>query len=390
LRIALSADSGSLGLPLKLEMILERASVLSSGTAFSLGVVLPNNETISLSAGKHAKNLLKPNPAHAVLPSDAFAMGSTAKMYTAAAVLRLVDAGKFALDDKALPLFDNFWMKLNGTSLLTILGPKLANVTVRHLLQMQSGIPDFDNVPSRQYQFDNPHEDLGPVQELGFLEAGRDFDCDPGTCGVYSSSNYEVLGLILAQNAGVDSWDEYTQAHDLPKDLLASMPRTKFALHGPCKNYTRVHAYSSLRHPSVDVYNVSCTGGWTCGNLISNAVDAALFVNALLGRGERVVTAASQKEMLVTSPLTQGWSAGLRYGLGLMDLSGVVREIPGSLVGHGGDTYGFNAFTAYSLEHDFSLSLAVNDENLKVTSLLVNEVYHAVVESLGKKSTIMI
>merc|ERR1712232_920486 len=59
---------------------------------------------------------------------------------------------------------------------------------------MRSGIPDFDNMQSRSYQFDHPDTDLGPVDEIGFLSLPVDFDCTPGTCGEYSSTNYELLG----------------------------------------------------------------------------------------------------------------------------------------------------------------------------------------------------
>jgi D-alanyl-D-alanine carboxypeptidase len=319
-------------------------------------------------------------------------MGSTTKMYTAAAILRLVDAGKFGLDDKALPLFDTLWTKLNGTSIVHALGSQIKEVTVRHLLQMRSGIPDFDNLASRGYQFDHPREDLGPVKELSFLEPGQEFDCDPGTCGEYSSSNYELLGLILAQQAGASSWDDYKQATGLPKDVLAQMPNTNFAVHGPCSKYTEVHAYSSEQNPPVDVYNVSCTNGWTCGNLISNGGDAAFFVRALLGNGERVVRNATRQEMLKTSPLTTGWSTGLEYGLGVMDLSRMVGEQAGSFIGHGGETYGFNAQTAYSRKHDFGLSLVANTENTFLISRIAPAIYKVVVSSLSSANiqTVMV
>ena len=39
---------------------------------------------------------------------------------------------------------------------------------------------------------------------------------------------------------------------DLPKELLAHMPLTTFAVHGPCIKHTDVHAYSSEQTPPVD------------------------------------------------------------------------------------------------------------------------------------------
>ena len=33
-----------------------------------------------------------------------------------------------------------------------------------------------------------------------------------------------------------------------------------------------------------DIYNLSCTNGWTCGNVISTGEDVAVFMRALLGK----------------------------------------------------------------------------------------------------------
>merc|ERR1719352_1892037 len=186
---------------------------------------------------------------------------------------------------------------------------------------------------------------------MSFIFPLKQFSCKPGACADYSSSNYELLGVLLAQQAGKDSWDEYTQAEDLP--AFPEMTSTAFAVHGPCSKYTKVHAYSNERKPQVDVYDISCTNGWTCGNLISNAADAAFFVRALLGKGERVLNDKTLKEMLKTRPLDKTWAKGLPYGLGVMDLGVPAGMEPGELVGHGGETYGFNAFTMYSMKWDF-------------------------------------
>merc|ERR1712176_1606672 len=232
--------------------------------------------------------------------------------------------------------------------------------------------------PSRQYQFDHPQEDLGPVKEMSFLFPLANSTCQPGTCVEYSSSNYELLGLLLAQQAGKQSWDEYTQAEDLP--MLPGMTGTSFAVHGLCSEYTKVHAYSDERTQEVDVYDVSCTNGWTCGNLISTAADAAIFVKALLGGGERVVKEKTKQEMLKFKPLDKTWALGLPYGLGLMDLSWFMKMAPGELVGHAGETYGFNSLTMYSKQYDFGLSITANSENLNITTAVIVEAYTEIVK----------
>jgi D-alanyl-D-alanine carboxypeptidase len=407
-------------LEFKLQKVMDEAAKTSKDpltTGFSLGVSLPEHLMLSATTlhpgqthsgiislgsghtkqdpgkGKDKDNAIvfcggppehKVKGESCVQSADMFAMGSTAKMYTAAAVLRLVDQGKFDLDDKALPLFDQLWTKLNGSSIVHALGPQIKDVTVRQLLQMQSGIPDFDNDASRQYQFDHPVEDLGPVKEMSFV-FGKNFSCTPGTCGQYSSSNYELLGLLLAQQAGKQSWDDYSQAEGLP--VFPEMTSTVFAVHGPCSQYTSVHGYSNAQSPPVDVFDVSCTNGWTCGNLISNAADAAFFVRALLGKGERILTSRTQSEMFKFKPLTRDWSTGLPYGLGIMDIGYEDGMAPGEFVGHGGETYGFNAFTAYVKSHDFGISVVANSENTNITKQLIANAYSTVVQALSRQST---
>lgn len=396
-------------LTFRLQQVLDENTMdAADGTGLSLGVSLPDSLTlssrwnrskdygvVSLTAGTRKKGAAGENDicfspfkqpgSNCVVPTDMFAMGSTAKMYTAAAVLRLVDQGKFGLDDKALPLFDDLWTRLNGTSIVDGLGPQIRKVTVRHLLGMQSGVPDFDNDASRKYQFAHPQEDLGPVKEMSFLFPSSGFSCEPGSCAEYSSSNYELLGLILAQQAGKKNWDEYTQAEDLPE--LPEMTSTSFALHGVCSKYTDVHAYSPEVDPPVDVYDVSCTNGWTCGNLISNAADAAVFIRALLGDGERIITKQSRKEMLKFKKFdkSKAWAYGMPYGLGIMDLGAFNAGLPkGELVGHGGETYGFNAFTVYAKKYDFGLSVVANNEDAALTQKVLSDAYQAILEYLNE------
>eukprot|EP00928_Gymnodinium_smaydae_P072992 TRINITY_DN56265_c0_g1_i1.p1 TRINITY_DN56265_c0_g1~~TRINITY_DN56265_c0_g1_i1.p1 ORF type:complete len:417 (+),score=74.28 TRINITY_DN56265_c0_g1_i1:93-1343(+) len=365
------------GIEQELQTILSRTSnsFLSGRMSLTLGVAL-HNRTISLSAGpRHdADN-------NEVAPSDAFAMGSAAKMYTAAAVLRLADAGKIHLDDFALPLMDTLYTKLKGKSLAKVLGPQIESVTVRQLLQMQSGIADFDNKQSRNYQFNHPLQDLGPVENIDFLPAEKPFECTPGECGFYSSTNYELLGLILAQQAGASSWDEYNQKQGLPEALLSDMKSTAFALHGPCSDYTSVHGFSQEQLPAIDVSNMSCTNGWTCGNLLSNGGDAAVFVRALLGKGDQVLSSKMQKEMLTFKPLSQGWGKGIPYGLGLMDMSKKVKGQVGEVefIGHGGETYGFNGAVGYSRTLDVGIALFGNSENLAALDFTMMRV-HRVIE----------
>lgn len=226
----------------------------------------------------------------------------------------------------------------------------MGSVTVRELLSMRAGIPDFADTASRQYQLAHPQDDMGLVKNIGFVTARNiDNSCNPGTCRMYSSTNYELLGLTLAQRANASSWDTYNQSASIPAALLQQMPHTKFCVHGTCEDYRAVHGITidgvPRRLPS-DVYHMSCTNGWACGNLLSSAGDAAKYVKALLGPVGRILRPDMQANMLdVSHHLDKGWMVGFPCGLGVMDLSFLLEQPPNTLFGHGGATYGFLSFT---------------------------------------------
>ena len=89
--------------------------------------------------------------------------GSVTKVTTGVGILRLANEGKIKLTDAIPQHIDPFLAKckqadpsLNYTSLSDLFGPDVSKVTVRDLLSMRSGIPDFDTAnPGR-----NPTDSL--------------------------------------------------------------------------------------------------------------------------------------------------------------------------------------------------------------------------------------
>lgn len=80
-----------------------------------------------------------------------FVWGSVTKVLTGMNVLRLVDQGAFSLDASISPLIDPFIAKMKKAdpslkfgSLEDLFGEDVKKVTVRDLISMRSGIPDYD------------------------------------------------------------------------------------------------------------------------------------------------------------------------------------------------------------------------------------------------------
>lgn len=112
-----------------------------------------------------------------------FRVGSLTKMFTAAAVLALEEEKKLAVDDrvrKHLPELPASWDK----------------VTLRHLLNQSSGIPDYaSRMLAERAKKHTPAQVLAVVKDLPLaFEPGARFD--------YSNTNYFVLGLVAEKVAG--------------------------------------------------------------------------------------------------------------------------------------------------------------------------------------------
>jgi len=168
-------------------------------------------------------------------------------------------------------------------------------------------------------------------------------------------------------------WDQFDQREvfgDPNSALQKRFPDTRFALHGPCSNFTdvkgrlispRVHGYEPDDHIGLnqDTYYMSCTNGWTCGNIAAPVSEISSFVYSLYGPESEVVSPASAKRMQVI----QEW-----YGLGTMQLSGFrsgkeFDEGKFCRVGHLGVTYGFTAAASYTPGLDFALTWGTNQED---------------------------
>lgn len=121
-----------------------------------------------------------------------FNLGSINKIFTKMAIAQLARQGKLSLDDKLgkfLPDYPN---------------PEAREkVTVRHLVNMTSGIgdffgPEFDKTPKDFLRHNRDYLKLFAAKPLAF---------EPGTRQMYSNGGYVVLGEIISVASGMDYYD---------------------------------------------------------------------------------------------------------------------------------------------------------------------------------------
>lgn len=109
-------------------------------------------------------------------------------------------------------------MAMWNTTFVETMGQNATNITVGNLIRMQSGIGDFD-IPSYDNQLlvdgdkvHSPLEILKVVAGFNNTFGCKSFDCtyvcEPGTCTMYSSTNFVIAGLVLLGHApeGQQTW----------------------------------------------------------------------------------------------------------------------------------------------------------------------------------------
>src|SRR5690606_38913850 len=114
------------------------------------------------------------------MPDDAqFEIGSITKQFTAAAILKLVEANKISLDDDFI---DYLEFDTRGRT-----------ITINNLLNHTSGIPGYTEIP----EFWDLSIQEHPRDTLVRLVEQKDFLFLPNEALIYNNTGYFFLGLII-------------------------------------------------------------------------------------------------------------------------------------------------------------------------------------------------
>ncbi len=190
-----------------------------------------------------------------------FNIGSINKAFTGIAVRKLAAEGKLRLDDpikRYLPDYPNT--------------DAAAKVTVRHLLDMTSGIGDFfgDRYEAADKAKIRTLEDYLP------LFADKPLEFEPGARSMYSNGGFVVLGLIVAKASGQDYYAYVREAVFKPAGMLDTDWFTKdAAVANRAAGYTES---GPARKPN---YDTLPGRGSSAGGGYSTAADLLKFTVAL-------------------------------------------------------------------------------------------------------------
>ena len=124
-----------------------------------------------------------------VTPQTPFILASASKSFTALAIMQLVEDGKVDLDAPVVTYLPSFSVGDESAS---------ATITVRHLLNHTSGLPEDT---AYEPMLSNDMSNRALTDRVGAL-SDAELDHGAGEAFEYTDANYDVLGLIVEKVSG--------------------------------------------------------------------------------------------------------------------------------------------------------------------------------------------
>ncbi|MGW3205749.1 serine hydrolase domain-containing protein [Streptomyces sp. NPDC001135] len=282
-------------------------------------------------------------------------VGSITKTFTAAAVLQQVESGQIGLDapiGRYLPRL--------------VPGERGDAITVRMLINHTSGLaeylpyayPSLKAYPALegtgpQSLDDNRLTRFHPTELIELGVTAPAVGAPGGTPGVYSNTNYLLLGELLEQVTGTTA-EKYITRNIIERAGLhdTELPTEPY-IDGP---HSRMYeAWFGMIDPPRDysVYDMSWVG--PAASLISTVTDLNVFFGMLLA-GE-IVSPASLAQMQRTVPVVSQERKTIDYGLGLYPMDAIGQD---TFWGHGGSAWGAGALAMTRADGKRQMAVAVN------------------------------
>ena len=225
------------------------------------------------------------NATRPMAPDDPMRLASLSKLFTGAAIHRLMNQGKLRPDTRVAELLD-----LKPPPGRT-LDPRWKNVTIQHLLDHRGGwrlVDGWDPVfATDQVATKLSRKSPASARDLIDFMAGEPLQFDPGTAWAYSNFGYVLLGRVIERVSGI-SYVDYLRtevleplgirgiegARSLPKDRNRREP--EYVHPGRRPNLFEPGSNESVPEPDGGLAIEALD---SAGALIAPAADVARFLS---------------------------------------------------------------------------------------------------------------
>ncbi|MHB8628791.1 MAG: serine hydrolase domain-containing protein [Aggregatilineales bacterium] len=263
-------------------------------------------------------------PDEVVQPTSIFQIASITKPFTSAAIMRLIQDGKFKLNDPLVSILDLTPPKSQRAD------PRLKQVTILNLLQHQGG---WDRDPKGA--FDPMFYDATiaraldvpvpiSIKDIVTFMNGQPLQFDPGTKYVYSNYGYCLLGRVIETVTG-QPYVQYVQDTVLTplnihgmlqgRSLLKDRAPNEVAYYSQATSVPSVFGSQALAkvpapYGSFNIENMDSHGRW-----VANAIDLVRFAQSFDNLANDPVLSQESIAKTFAVPAT-GMDQGAYYACG--------------------------------------------------------------------------
>lgn len=240
--------------------------------------------------------------------------------------------------------------------------PNHGAITLRHLLNHTSGLPDHVHleyfaaeVSQRWRETDNPFPPEALVEFIldmpPLFEAGKEW--------AYTDTGYILVGLVIEAATGNPCYDEIRDRFLTPLGLTLTTPSDRRFLPGLASGYMAADNPFGfpLKTTSPDgsmYWNPAFE--WAGGGLVNNSLDLARWGAALFGG--TAIPGDYQEELLRAVPVSRD-TVDIRYGAGVaIYLTGPL----GPACGHGGWIPGYISSLRHYPDHGITIAFQINTD----------------------------
>ncbi|MDU4698622.1 MAG: serine hydrolase domain-containing protein [Paenibacillus sp.] len=289
-------------------------------------------------------------------PETMYGIGSTSKMFTTAAVMKLVDQGKINLDTPLVNYIAEFKMK----------DERYKQITPRMLLNHSSGLQGSSLTNAFLFEDNDPYAHDTLLDQL----ADQSLKADPGAYSVYSNDGFTLAELLVERVSGMDFTSyihkEFTEPLGLKHTLTS-------------QDELDVSKLAAIYTPGVteqlpnETVNVIGTGG-----IYSTAEDLVKFAGLFTGEAEDILSEKAAIAMAQPEYKRGVWPKdtdnSFDFGLGWDSM----RLFPFNEYGiqalaKGGDTILYHAELVVLPEQNMAAAVLSSGGSSSLNQLLANE-----------------
>jgi D-alanyl-D-alanine carboxypeptidase len=316
-----------------------------------------------------------------------YQMGSTSKSFTVAVILKLEAAGKLSIDDPLAKWLPEY--------------PAWKDVTIRRLLNMTSGIPNYSETEwmSRAWA-DEPKRDFTFKELVGAAYPSATHTLPVKNGYFYSNTNYILAGMIAEKATGKSYRDlvhelviephglysTFYEAGTYPESVIKRLSHGYFE-NEACSDY-QPNCKESWNLPIVgrDMREVSISWTQAAGGAISSARDVDRWMRAVFD-GKMVPPKQQEDWMQLVSTKTGEPIAAVSAD----DPAGFSLGLANSILGplgaqwfYQGETLGYRTLYVWIAAEDLMITVQTNSQPPEGTDKLSDAV--AALYEIVKKS----